>query len=145
MADTHTREQRSRNMARIRKFGNKSTEGRLVELFRLHGINGWRRHLKLPGRPDFTFRRQRVVVFTDGCFFHKCPACGWTPASNTDYWLPKLARNVEKDRQADEQLRAGGWTVVRLWEHEIKRQPDEVIARVRQALGGQQPGCERGS
>jgi G:T-mismatch repair DNA endonuclease (very short patch repair protein) len=57
MADRHTKEQRSRNMSRIRKFGNESTELTLLRLFRQYGIKGWRRHLDLPGRPDFTFAK----------------------------------------------------------------------------------------
>lgn len=134
--DRHTKEQRSWNMSRIRKFGNESTEMRLVRLLREHGIIGWRRHLKLPGRPDFTFRWASVVVFIDGCFWHRCPVCNWTPAANVDYWTPKLARNVEKDREADANLRAAGWTVVRIWEHVLKRRPGEAIHRIRRALAG---------
>jgi DNA mismatch endonuclease, patch repair protein len=134
MADRHTTEQRSRNMAHIRKFGNISTELRLAKLFRLHGITGWRRHLDLPGRPDFTFRKERVAVFVDGCFWHRCPTCNWVPASNLAYWETKLSSNVRKDREADRKLRASGWTVVRIWEHVLKRDPQRVLARVRRAL-----------
>jgi DNA mismatch endonuclease (patch repair protein) len=134
MPDRHTPEQRSRNMSRIHKFGNESTELRMVRLFRAHGIRGWRRHLKLPGRPDFTFRGERVVVFVDGCFWHRCPVCNWVPTRNADYWGPKLARNVEKDREADAELGARGWRVVRVWEHALKRQPDDVARLIRRAL-----------
>lgn len=132
--DRHSKEQRSRNMSRIRKFGNESTEMRLVRLLRQHRITGWRRHLKLPGRPDFAFRRERVVVFIDGCFWHRCPRCNWTPATNADYWLPKLERNVHKDREADRHLGEKGWTVVRVWEHELRESPESVFSRIRQAL-----------
>lgn len=134
MADKHTKEQRSRNMARIRKFGNASTELRLVQLFREHGIKGWRRHLNLPGRPDFAFPRLRVVIFADGCFWHRCPRCHWVPSSNTDYWLPKLERNVLKDREANRALRQRGWMVVRIWEHQLKQHPQLVAARIRKAI-----------
>lgn len=134
MPDRHTKEQRSRNMSRIRKFGNESTEVRLVRLFRQHRITGWRRHLKLPGRPDFTFRRERVVVFIDGCFWHRCPRCNWIPANNADYWLPKLERNVRKDREADHHLSEKGWTVLRVWEHDLRERPSSVVSQIRQAL-----------
>jgi DNA mismatch endonuclease (patch repair protein) len=132
--DRHTKEQRSRNMARIRKFGNESTEQRLRRLFREQGIKGWRRHLELPGRPDFTFRKQRVAIFLDGCFWHRCPRCNWIPTSNTDYWIPKLERNVRKDREADQALRERGWQVVRIWEHDLKQAPQAVLDRIRKAL-----------
>ncbi|HZT83272.1 MAG TPA: very short patch repair endonuclease [Gemmataceae bacterium] len=134
MADRHSREQRSRNMSRIRKFGNASTELRLLRLLRAGGITGWRRHLDLPGRPDFTFPRERVVVFVDGCFWHRCPRCNWKPASNTAYWTAKLARNVAKDREADRQLQRTGWRVLRIWEHALREQPNRVMARIRRAL-----------
>jgi DNA mismatch endonuclease (patch repair protein) len=133
--DRHTKAQRSANMSRIRKFGNKSTEMRLVRLFREQGITGWRRHLKLPGRPDFTFRRERIVLFIDGCFWHRCPQCNWKPASNTRYWLPKLEQNVVKDREADRELAKRGWTVIRIWEHQLKKKPEEVISCILKALG----------
>lgn len=134
--DRHTTEQRSNNMSRIRKFGNGSTELRTASLFRAHRIKGWRRHLQLPGRPDFTFRRERVVIFLDGCFWHCCPQCNWQPASNTDYWGPKLEKNVAKDREADSQLVRRGWVVIRIWEHEVKASPESCIARIRSALAG---------
>ena len=68
-------------------------------------------------RPDIVFTRARVAVFVDGCFWHSCPQHGGLPGSNTAYWGPKLARNVERDRLYDEALRVAGWTVVRVWEH----------------------------
>ena len=68
-------------------------------------------------RPDIAFTRRKVAVFIDGCFWHACPAHGTKPKSNEWYWSPKLARNVERDRAADQALVQAGWTVVRLWEH----------------------------
>jgi DNA mismatch endonuclease, patch repair protein len=68
-------------------------------------------------RPDVAFTRRKVAVFVDGCFWHACPEHGSKPKSNEWYWSPKLARNVERDRAADEALVQAGWTVVRLWEH----------------------------
>ncbi len=68
-------------------------------------------------RPDIAFTRRKVAVFVDGCFWHACPDHGSKPKSNEWYWSPKLARNVERDRAADDALVQAGWTVVRLWEH----------------------------
>ncbi len=68
-------------------------------------------------RPDIAFTARKVAVFVDGCFWHACPEHGTKPASNTWYWGPKLARNVERDRNADAALTAAGWRVVRVWEH----------------------------
>jgi len=63
------------------------------------------------------FTRAKVAVFVDGCFWHSCPQHGTRPARNADYWLPKLQRNVERDREQDRALRAHGWLSVRVWEH----------------------------
>jgi DNA mismatch endonuclease (patch repair protein) len=122
-------------MARIRKFGNASTELRMLRLLRQHGIIGWRRHLSLPGRPDFAFPHERVVLFIDGCFWHRCPRCSQIPRSRRAYWLPKLLRNVERDREADRLLRKLGWKVLHVWEHSLEKQPIRVIARLLRLLG----------
>jgi len=68
--------------------------------------------------PDVVFTKARVAVFVDGCFWHGCPEHQVVPKSNRDYWVPKLRRNVERDRAADEALGADGWIVIRVWEHE---------------------------
>jgi DNA mismatch endonuclease (patch repair protein) len=69
-------------------------------------------------RPDVVFTRVKVAVFVDGCFWHSCPKHGTKPTRNADYWLPKLARNVERDRKQDADLVEHGWRVVRIWTHE---------------------------
>jgi DNA mismatch endonuclease, patch repair protein len=82
-------------------------------------------------RPDIAFTARRVAVFVDGCFWHACPQHGSKPRANDWYWTPKLARNVERDRAADETLAAAGWHVVRIWEHEsLERALAAVIAVV---------------
>lgn len=68
--------------------------------------------------PDVVFTRVKVAVFLDGCFWHGCRHHQVVPRSNPQYWLPKLRRNVERDREVDGALRQNGWTVVRVWEHE---------------------------
>lgn len=83
-------------------------------------------------RPDVVFTRQRVAVFIDGCFWHRCPIHGKEPTSHSAYWAPKLRRNVERDQEVDAALRSDGWTVIRAWEHEM---PEAVAERVVAALG----------
>jgi DNA mismatch endonuclease (patch repair protein) len=81
--------------------------------------------------PDIVFTKARVAVFVDGCFWHGCPEHQVVPKSNRDYWVPKLRRNIERDRAADDALSAEGWTVVRVWEHEgvvaVGRRIDQVV------------------
>lgn len=69
-------------------------------------------------RPDVVFTRARVAVYVDGCFWHGCPAHQKLPKSNVDYWIPKLAANVDRDQRINSALAAEGWQVVRIWEHE---------------------------
>lgn len=78
-------------------------------------------------RADIVFTRARVVVFLDGCFWHGCPEHYAEPRSNVDYWRPKIAMNVARDRETTARLIQQGWTVLRFWEHE---DPDDVAAAI---------------
>jgi len=90
--------------------------------------------LRLDGvrvRPDIVFTRWKVVVFVDGCFWHGCPEHQHIPKSNREYWVPKLAANVERDRRVDRALISQGWRVVRIWEH---TDLDVAVSAVEDAL-----------
>jgi DNA mismatch endonuclease (patch repair protein) len=80
---------------------------------------------------DVVFRRERLAVFIDGCFWHGCPEHGRRPRTNSSYWNAKIQRNIDRDERNNEALRAGGWTVLRAWEHEA---PELVADRVVIAL-----------
>lgn len=80
-------------------------------------------------KADIVFRRQKVAVFVDGCFWHGCPEHGTSPKTNASYWIAKIARNIERDRLNDTALSEAGWTVVRVWEHELPADAAERIAR----------------
>jgi DNA mismatch endonuclease (patch repair protein) len=133
MSDVFTRKIRSAVMAAIKSRGNRRTELKLAQIFRANGVTGWRRHLSLPGCPDFAFRSERVAVFVDGCFWHGCPKHGRNPRSNVDYWVPKLQRNRARDRKINRQLRDRGWRVIRFWEHSL-RDERTVVERMLQLL-----------
>jgi DNA mismatch endonuclease, patch repair protein len=120
-------------MSRIRSRNNKDTELLFASLLRKYHISGWRRHLPLAGRPDFAFRRERVAVFIDGCFWHCCPKCGNTPANNAAFWKHKLQGNKLRDKRVTRQLRADGWQVLRIWEHDLRKSA-VVITRLRLLL-----------
>ena len=84
-------------------------------------------------RPDVVFTRAKVAVFIDGCFWHLCPEHGQIPKANRDYWEPKLARNVERDRKNDAALAEDGWRVFRFFEHVAVK---DAAALVREAVAG---------
>ena len=114
MADDMTAAQRWYTMSRIRSVGNETTELRLVRLLREARLVGWRRRTSLPGKPDFVFRKARVAIFVDGCFWHGCRRCALSAKSNTKYWLPKIARNAARDKRITSELRGAGWVVIRI-------------------------------
>lgn len=120
-------------MSLIRSRGNKATELRLIEIFHEYGITGWRRNQPLLGKPDFIFRRERVVVFVDGCFWHGCPKCYKRPSSNQKFWDTKFANNRKRDRLVSRELRREGWTVIRIWQHQLGNSA-RVAGRVSRAL-----------
>lgn len=106
-------------MSLIRGKGNKTTELRMIELFRFHGITGWRRGWSILGKPDFVFPKLRLVIFVDGCFWHGCPKHSIMPKNNADFWLQKLTSNRIRDRKVTSALRRKGWMVIRVWEHSL--------------------------
>ena len=118
-------ERRSENMRRIKSKGTKPE----MAVRRLaHGM-GYRFRLHrhgLPGRPDLVFPSRRKVIFVHGCFWHghddpACAAGRRKPKSNLDYWLPKLARNKARDAGNAAALAALGWSVMTVWECQLKR------------------------
>lgn len=135
MPDVFTKEKRSLVMARIRGRGNKDTEIALAKLLREARITGWRRHLAILGKPDFTFREARLVVFVDGCFWHRCPKHSTLPSNNREFWLHKLESNQARDRLVTRSLRAKGWRVLRIWEHELSRKNSaRCLRRIQRTL-----------
>ena len=134
MADVFTKAKRSEVMSRVRSRGNRSTELRMISIFRSHGISGWRRNRPVLGRPDFVFPAGRVAVFVDGCFWHGCPWHGRVPASNVAFWTKKFEANQRRDRLVTRTLKRLGWRVVRVWEHALSGDASRVAARVMAAL-----------
>ena len=84
-------------------------------------------------RGDLVFTRAKVVVFVDGCFWHRCPEHGTSPTNNAEWWRQKLDANVARDRRNDAALRGLGWTVVRVWEHEAAK---DAVGTIVKAVDG---------
>ena len=126
---------RSRLMSRVRSSGTKTTEWRFRGLLVQAAIRGWRigHRCGLPGNPDVVFHRARLAVFLDGCFWHGCERCRTIPATNSQFWLAKIRKNKHRDQRAVMKLRADGWKVLRIWEHELRYDPRGVLARVVQS------------
>ena len=126
MADIFDDEKRSNIMSKVRSKENKSTELRLIKLFEDNGITGWRRHYKVKGHPDFVFLKERVAIFVDGCFWHGHECRNIHPKDNEEYWNKKRQRNIQHDLEITEHFQKRGWTVVRIWECELKKKNETV-------------------
>jgi DNA mismatch endonuclease, patch repair protein len=136
MADILSKEERSNLMRKVKSKNNRSTEIRLVELFKEFKIAGWRRNFHLFGRPDFVFPNKKVAVFVDGCFWHGHDCRNTQPSSNQDFWNKKFAWNRARDSKVNLTLRKNGWKVIRIWECSLKKQPTRAVNRVRRKLTG---------
>jgi DNA mismatch endonuclease, patch repair protein len=126
------------------KTGNRP-EARLRSELHRRGLR-FRKNAPIRGdgwavRPDVVFPRLKVAVFLDGCFWHACPDHGTTPRVNRSYWLPKLERNVTRDRLNDRLLGEAQWQVLRIWEHvETVEAANEIEAAVTSRRRAQENG-----
>lgn len=129
MVDVLTPAQRKLNMSKI-KGKDTSPEMRIRKLLFSNGVRGYRINYNLPGKPDIAFPRKRVAIFIDGCFWHKCPIHFQEPDTRKEFWIKKIDRNVERDKEINRKLEETGWEVIRIWEHQVRKNPDLVVVEV---------------
>jgi DNA mismatch endonuclease (patch repair protein) len=100
------------------------------------GLRGYRLHRKgVPGRPDLSFGPQRLAIFVNGCYWHRCPRCQLPlPRTHTDFWRAKFEANRHRDAAKTALLVGSGWKVLTFWECEIRDNPARVADRVKAAL-----------
>lgn len=134
MADIFDKQQRSKIMQQVKSHGNKSTEIKLISVFKENDISGWRRNYAVKGHPDFVFLKKKIAVFVDGCFWHGHDCRNTTPSDNKDYWDKKRERNVRHDREVTALFEARGWTVIRIWECELKKKNAAILMKKIESL-----------
>ena len=135
MKDFFSPKQRSQLMSRIRGRANISTELKVAGILRAAGIKGWRRHLPLPGRPDFTFPKQRACIFVHGCFWHDCPRCKKRSSTRPEYWAEKIQTNRRRDQRVARELSHHGYKVIVVWECTLRRKnPIQAASRLIEML-----------
>ena len=117
---------------RSNKGKNTRPELMVREALREAGFPGYRLNWKgVPGRPDIAYPGRKVAIFINGCFWHSCPHCNLSlPKTHTEFWKQKFERNIERDRRKTNELEALGWTVVTIWECEIKKDLQSVVSRL---------------
>ncbi len=129
MDDVFDKEARSSIMKKVRSKGNKSTELQLIKLFRENGITGWRRGYPVKGHPDFVFIDKKIAVFVDGCFWHGHDCRNTRPKDNSEFWQIKREKNIKHDKQITALFETRGWTVIRIWECELKKNASTSIKK----------------
>lgn len=118
--DVYEKEKRSEVMSKSRSKNSKSTEMKLIKIFKDNNVIGWRRTYPLFGKPDFVFLKKRIAVFVDGCFWHGHDCRNVSPKQNSEYWQAKRIRNKERDIEVTKHIENLGWRVIRIWECELK-------------------------
>jgi len=88
----------------------------------------------LLGKPDIVFPKKKVAVFIDGCFWHKCPKCFKKPATNKVFWMRKIDSNTKRDKVVNADLKKKGWKVIRIWEHEIRKNLNKCYFKIHKEL-----------
>lgn len=93
---------------------------------------------------DIAFLSERIAIFIDGCFWHGCPKHGTWPKANAEFWRAKIERNKERDIDTNKKLRAAGWKVVRVWEHENMVKVAKRISKLLEVRASSQRGVQEG-
>lgn len=137
MADTHTKEQRRKNMQRI-KSKDTSIEVLLRKELWRSGYRYRKNYLKLPGTPDIAMIKYKIAIFCDSEFFH---GKDWEilkprleKGDNAEYWVKKISRNRERDEEVNKKLLFEGWTVIRFWGNDIKKNVGECVKVIEECI-----------
>lgn len=130
-----TTEQRSKIMQKIRSVGTKP-EIFFRKRLRAEGIRFNKNNKNLPGKPDIAIPKSKIAVFIDGEFWHgyKWDAKKKKIKANRDYWIPKIERNIARDKKYTAELKKVGWAVIRFWDFEINKKPEKCLNKVMKAL-----------
>ena len=136
MTDILSPSQRHKNMVAIHSASTKP-EIKLRHALWSHGFRYRVNERRLPGKPDIVLSKYRTVIFIHGCFWHGHKGCKYytIPKTNTEFWTAKVTRNKERDQEVWRQLEAKGWSVIIVWECELKKAAlEETVGRVREEI-----------
>jgi len=132
MSDIVNKKTRSKIMSSIRSRNTK------VELILRKAL--WRRrfryriHYKIKGHPDIVFPSKKVAIFIDGDFWHGYKWEHLKPKLKNKFWISKIKKNIARDKKVNNELKRNGWKVVRIWEHELRKDTLECVRRIKKVL-----------
>lgn len=132
MTDTFTKQERSRIMSKIK---GKDTKPEVLfrKILFSEGLR-YRKNYPIEGKPDIVFVSKKIAIFIDGCFWHGCKKHCRMPHSNKEYWLKKIKGNIQRDKKNSKILKIKGWRVLRIWEHEIQKKPENALNKVKKFI-----------
>jgi len=131
--DKLPKNQRSEVMRKV-KGKNTKLEYQVIEILLSHGIKRFKVHQPgILGSPDIVLLKEKIVIFIDSCFWHGCPKHLRMPKTNQKYWNSKIGKNVIRDIRIRAKLRRQGWSVLRIWEHDV-RNPLKVVRKITRTL-----------
>lgn len=137
MADVLTKEQRHKNMQNI-KASDTKIEMLLRKALWQKGYRYRKNYMELPGKPDIVLKKYKIAIFCDGEFFHGKDWEVLKPrlkkSNNSEFWISKISRNRERDAEVNKALLFCGWTVIRFWGNDIKKNTDECIKVIEEAI-----------
>lgn len=128
--DSLTKKQRSFCMSHIRSR-NTAPELKFRNYLRKKGLKNYRVKNNIRGKPDIYFPKKKIAVFIDGCFWHKCPKCFVGPKTKKTYWMKKIKRNIERDKEINSILKKNKIKVLRIWEHEINKNIEKCYLKLK--------------
>jgi DNA mismatch endonuclease (patch repair protein) len=129
MADNVSKAKRSQTMAAVKSKDSKIELAFRKELWR----NGFRYRKNSPkyfGKPDLVFKKYKLVIFIDSCFWHGCKKHLRLPSTNKKYWETKIRKNIERDKEVNKHYKSISWKIIRIWEHQLKTNPEKEYERI---------------
>ncbi|MCH7883363.1 very short patch repair endonuclease [Patescibacteria group bacterium] len=127
--DIFTPEKRSEIMSAV-KAKNTGFEKKFFSLLRKNGIRFQTHYKRAYGNPDIAFPSKKIAIFLDSDFWHGWRYPSWSHKLTSDFWINKIEANRKRDKKVTRKLRKDGWTVLRIWEHQIKKDPEESLDKI---------------
>ena len=126
MADIFSKEKRSDIMSKVRHKDSKIEIEFRKKLWNA-GFCYRKNSTKYFGKPDLVLKSRKIVIFIDSCFWHGCKEHKPMPQSNKEFWMTKISRNIERDHDVTNHYENIGWRIIRIWEHDLKKNIDDTF------------------
>lgn len=128
MTDVMSKEDRSKTMRAIKSVSQ--LENSVSKSLWARGLRFRRNSKNLPGKPDISIKKHKIVIFIDSCFWHGCEVHCQIPKTNKEYWIPKISKNIVRDIKINQHYQSLKWNLLRVWEHQLKNEYEKTIEQI---------------